>query len=1211
MKKSSVFKKSIIALLPISLGLGVLLGASRKEVKAVDGPSSSSTLPTTIDLKDNLPGEITSYYSSLENFTPSERQGTNLLKHLKEIIHDDIVYYPYGSISSAGVTQIYTITDRDWENSPASSIVGGTYNSGTNKITNYSHSAEKDADPYIKMLYVDYTRNGPTKFLNGTAASFDKEHVWSQSHGFKASSGATGPAGTDLHHLIAGEKAVNQQYHSNWSYGNVKVAEKEASAGSASTISPNFIISGNKLGTPVNSHSSDEISKVFEPNDSDKGRIARALLYMAACYNNYSGHETISQFDPNLELVDYVIDGGSSVDSISAPAKYGILSDLLEWNRTYLPDSFEIHRNNLIYNNYQFNRNPFIDYPEWADFIWGNADSGYQSTGYATPSTDTINGYNSGGGSDPVSVTGITLNTNSTSVQVGSTVSLTASVAPSNATNKGVSWTTSNSSIATVSDGVVTGVSEGTATITATTSDGGFTATCDVTVTAAPVSDPTDEGSVTAANGKLSGWTLSTSDSYSDGSVKFASAGDNAYKLDVFTGSVASRMKTLTVTVNGKINGTPTSANSYKVEALDSSGNVLASDVKTGSDVVSTSYGDTVFTISSGLTGCTGIRVTYVTKGGGNWGIKSISWSATYSSEQQEKVLDSISVKTAPTKTSYIAGQSFSPTGLVITATYSDASTSDIAYAGNESLFGFNPQNNLQTSDTSITITYGGKSCTQVITVAAKTLSSITINTDNVTKSFTKNSSFNSTGLVVTANFNDSSSSDVSSSATVSTPDMTTTGQKTVTVSYTFGGTTKTASYQITVTEAAPEKGSENNPYTVAEARSAIDTSGTLTDKYTEGIICKVDSYNSTYHSITYWISDDGVDQNALQIYGGLGLNGADFSSKDDLTVGDTVVIKGELTKYNTTYEYNLNSIIISITHATPVSDDANNYSLITNVSQLLTGDTVIIVGVNSSTYYTMSGISNNVMACTTLSTSNSDLIINSSTMTFTIEKSADGYRFRNSSNQYLATCSSKSNQCALESGTPTVNSLFNISYSNSTMSVVGVDGCTNRKTLQFNINSGGTPRFAFYTSASIAAVSIYKKTTQVSADAWSQTFLNSTSDGEVCNVNNWSSLASSYNALSDGAKSEIINVEANSSTYYSYRAQAMARYDYFMSNPKYNQGDHFIVGRASSLSNRPSIQFNENNSSDNLIFITICVVVSLTSLTTLLIIKKRKNIRA
>ena len=169
MRKRSVFKKSIIALLPISLGLGVLLGVSRKKVETVDGTTLSSNLPSTIDLKDNLPSEISSYYSSLEKLTPSERQGTNLLKHLKEIIHDDIVYYPYGSINSAGVTQIYTITDRDWENSPASSIVGGTYNSGTNKITNYSHSAEKDADPYIKMLYVDYTRNGPTKFLNGTA----------------------------------------------------------------------------------------------------------------------------------------------------------------------------------------------------------------------------------------------------------------------------------------------------------------------------------------------------------------------------------------------------------------------------------------------------------------------------------------------------------------------------------------------------------------------------------------------------------------------------------------------------------------------------------------------------------------------------------------------------------------------------------------------------------------------------------------------------------------------------------------------------------------------------------------------------------------------------------------------------------------------------------------------------------------------------------
>lgn len=388
---------SIFTSLSLALTVGACLAFNKEDVKKTYAVTYSSTLPTTIKLKDNTSEEIRNYYSALNNLDTSQRRGTNLLKNLKGIIHDDITYYPYGSISSAGVTQIYTITDRDWVNSPVSSISSGTYNSSENKITNYDHSAEKDNNPYIKMLYVDYTRNGPTRFLNGTSASFDKEHVWSQSHGFKASSGATGPAGTDLHHLISGEKAVNQQYHSNWSYGIVKTAEKEASAGAASTISPNFIISGNKLGTALHTHSGDEVTKVFEPNDSDKGRIARALLYMAACYNNYSGHETISDFDPNLQLVDYIIDGGTSVSSSSSsPAKYGILSDLLEWNRTYKPDSFEIHRNNLIYNNYQFNRNPFIDFPEWADFIWGNADSNYQSTGYATPSSDVINDFSDG-----------------------------------------------------------------------------------------------------------------------------------------------------------------------------------------------------------------------------------------------------------------------------------------------------------------------------------------------------------------------------------------------------------------------------------------------------------------------------------------------------------------------------------------------------------------------------------------------------------------------------------------------------------------------------------------------------------------------------------------------------------------------------------------------------------------------------------------------
>ncbi len=86
------------------------------------------------------------------------------------------------------------------------------------------------------------------------------------------------------------------------------------------------------------------------------------------------------------------------------------------------------------------------------------------------------------GSSTPVAVTGVTVTPESATVKVGKTTTLTATVAPSNATNKNVTWTSSNETIATVSGGVVTGVAAGTATITVTTEDGGFTDTCAVTV---------------------------------------------------------------------------------------------------------------------------------------------------------------------------------------------------------------------------------------------------------------------------------------------------------------------------------------------------------------------------------------------------------------------------------------------------------------------------------------------------------------------------------------------------------------------------------------------------------------------------------------------------------------------------------------------------------------------------------------------------------
>ncbi len=97
--------------------------------------------------------------------------------------------------------------------------------------------------------------------------------------------------------------------------------------------------------------------------------------------------------------------------------------------------------------------------------------------------TVTVTGTYSGPSSDGTAVTGVSVTPAEVTLSVGSTTELTASVTPSTAEETSVAWSTSDSSVAAVSDeGVVTGVAVGTAEITATTTDGGYTASCSVTV---------------------------------------------------------------------------------------------------------------------------------------------------------------------------------------------------------------------------------------------------------------------------------------------------------------------------------------------------------------------------------------------------------------------------------------------------------------------------------------------------------------------------------------------------------------------------------------------------------------------------------------------------------------------------------------------------------------------------------------------------------
>ena len=148
----------------------------------------------------------------------------------------------------------------------------------------------------------------------------------------------------------------------------------------------------------------------------------------------------------------------------------------------------------------------------------------------------------------------------------------------------------------------------------------------------------------------------------------------------------------------------------------------------------------------------------------------------------------------------------------------------------------------------------------------------------------------------------------------------------TTTITASFAGNDEynegSASYTLTVVDPnAP--GTENNPYTVAQAIEYINTLGTSTspnEVYVSGIISQVDSYNSNYKSITYWISDDGTTSNQMEVYGGKGVNDADFASKDDLQVGDIVTVKGYVKTYSGTPEFDKNNQLVS--HSRPGNTD-------------------------------------------------------------------------------------------------------------------------------------------------------------------------------------------------------------------------------------------------------------------------------------------------
>ncbi|TQK70535.1 MULTISPECIES: endonuclease [unclassified Nocardioides] len=184
-----------------------------------------------------------------------------------------------------------------------------------------------DADPANSNNVIEFYsgRSVPKSTNGGDADDWNREHTWPQSHGDFGTS--AGP-GTDLHHLRPEDVTVNST-RGNKDFDN---------GGSAVAQCPDCF--------------SDADS--FEPRDSVKGDVARGLMYMAVRYEGGDGFA-------DLELND----------SINGTTPYlGKISVLLAWSAADPPTAAERARNDRIYRDYQGNRNPFVDHPEYAEAIW-------------------------------------------------------------------------------------------------------------------------------------------------------------------------------------------------------------------------------------------------------------------------------------------------------------------------------------------------------------------------------------------------------------------------------------------------------------------------------------------------------------------------------------------------------------------------------------------------------------------------------------------------------------------------------------------------------------------------------------------------------------------------------------------------------------------------------------------------------------------------
>lgn len=231
-----------------------------------------------------------------------------------------------------------------------------SYGSGSGHTWEGFYSTDRLDDNSVVDRYSDETRYFGSK--GAVVSGMNIEHSFPKSWW----GGSKNQAYQDLYNLMPCESGINSK-KSNYPMGEV-TNDKQ---GNGCT----------KIGTGTNGYT------LWEPADKWKGDFARGYMYMATAYQNLSW-------------------SGSAAEEILTTGTYPTLKEwaytlYIKWAKADKVDELEMNRNNAVYK-IQGNRNPYVDFPNLMEYVWGD------SVDYAFDPETTVKAteYNNGGGSDPV-----------------------------------------------------------------------------------------------------------------------------------------------------------------------------------------------------------------------------------------------------------------------------------------------------------------------------------------------------------------------------------------------------------------------------------------------------------------------------------------------------------------------------------------------------------------------------------------------------------------------------------------------------------------------------------------------------------------------------------------------------------------------------------------------------------------------------------------